>query len=126
MKRFRRVTGVTSEQTVATLGGLRLTYECAPLNAGVVTKIRIRSEVNDARVTVAIIRGPAGSSVGYYRHDPDLDQGEAFEPDVPDMTSAAWRLTYMNPQEGPVHASLGFSIRPASYQCTAQGVVTGG
>jgi hypothetical protein len=120
-KRFKKVTGVTGETLLASLGGLRLTYECVQSGISPVPQIDAKTSIDDAIVTWGLVRGPEGTSEQFWSYIYDLDRNEA-QPLDDATASGSLRFTY-RAAGSTISGSLDFSATGS--QCIAQGVLLG-
>ena len=118
--KFKKVTGVTGESLLASLGGLRLTYECVS-SGGPVPRINAKTSIDDAIVTWGLVKGPEGSSEEFWSYIYDLDRNEAEQMDD-GTASASLRFTYRAPGS-TVSGSLDYTATAS--QCIVQGVLLG-
>jgi hypothetical protein len=120
--RFRRATGLVSEQTVLRFGSLRLSYACFNDGVSIRTSLIARTTVDNAFADLGFVTGADGFGSSFYTLDADFDTGEAFDLDRNRLFGSGSFL-YTTPAGAVVSVSYGFT---STSTCFAHGVVTGG
>jgi hypothetical protein len=121
--RFRRATGLVTEQTLLRFGSLDLRYACFDDGVTVRVALTARTTVDNAAVDLGFITGADGFGSSHTTSDLDFDTGETFDFDR-NRIFGSGRLVYSTPAGVVVTVSYGFNSTVSG--CFAHGVVTGG
>ena len=124
MTRFaRRHQSSTPEQTVMSLGGLRLRLRCEQIQPDIYRPhLSARSAHDDAYMDLGFSEGFQGFGSAFNPADGDFDRGEDFDLDTGE-SSGHGTLTYVGRGQRAVTVIYGFETGD---RCLASGVAIGG